>query len=367
MQESYWLDLFTGKTWKEFLDNGAKITGFRIKRRKYAEKIHPGDFFICYITGISRFIGILEVESEVFIDRTPLWEDEEFPVRFKVKLIHKLEPLTAIPVKTLAKQLSIFSNLENPKAWTGFFRGSPALFNQDDALIIENAIKKAIESPVERPFDERKLVQRPKKTYKSKLGVVTIPDTAGDSELEVEYIEKTTHEEIQYMLLKLGSDMNLDVWVARNDLNKEFGGKQFRDIPRLRSALPRQFDDATNRTIELIDVLWLQGDAIVAAFEVEHSTAIYSGLLRMSDLVSMQPNIKLDLYLVAPDDRREKVINEINRPTFAKLKPPLPKICKFIAYSKLKKEIVKLGSAMKFLKPEFIETVSESCLTSKDF
>lgn len=129
----------------------------------------------------------------------------------------------------------------------------------------------------------------------------------------------------------------------------------------MRKELPRQFDEATNRTIELIDVLWLQRDAIVAAFEVEHTSAIYSGLLRMSDLVSMQPNIKLNLYLVAPDDRRDKVITEINRPTFARLKPPLPKICKFIPYSQLKKEIDKIGDRVRYLKPEFIEEIAESC------
>jgi len=74
----------------------------------------------------------------------------------------------------------------------------------------------------------------------------------------------------------------------------------------------------------LIDVLWLQGEAKVAAFEVEHTTTIYSGLLRMADLVSMQPNLKLDLFIVAPDERREKVFYEINRPAFARLKPPPP-------------------------------------------
>jgi hypothetical protein len=47
-------------------------------------------------------------------------------------------------------------------------------------------------------------------------------------------------------------------------------------LRHLRKKLPGQFDDATNRTIELIDVLWLQADAI-AAFKVEHTTAIYSG------------------------------------------------------------------------------------------
>ena len=81
----------------------------------------------------------------------------------------------------------------------------------------------------------------------------------------------------------------------------------------------------------------------------------------MSDLVSMQPNIKLDLYMVAPDDRGEKVFNEINRPTSAKLKPPLPQICRFIPYSKLKKEILQIGSKVKYLKPDFIKEVAESC------
>ncbi|MBI5237258.1 MAG: hypothetical protein HY887_02410 [Deltaproteobacteria bacterium] len=149
--------------------------------------------------------------------------------------------------------------------------------------------------------------------------------------------------------------------MARNDKNKEFNGRFFKELPKIKNELPRQFDEATNRTIELIDVLWLQGDAIVAAFEIEHSTSIYSGLLRMSDLVSMQPNIKINLYLVAPDDRREKVFEEINRPTFAKLKPSLPKTCKFIPYSGLKNEIEQIGNRVQYMKPEFIEEIAESC------
>jgi hypothetical protein len=83
-------------------------------------------------------------------------------------------------------------------------------------------------------------------------------------------------------------------------------------------ALPLQFDEATNRTIELIHVLWLKGNAIIAAFEIESTTSIYSGLLRIADLVAMQPNLSIPLYLVAPEDRREKVVWEINRPTFAR-------------------------------------------------
>jgi predicted RNA-binding protein len=362
MSRQYWLDLFTGKTWEEFLKNGANVSGFRERRRKIAKKIRPGDYLICYLTGVSRLIGVLEVKSELYFDRTPIWEGEDFPCRFKVELIHQLEPKTAIPILELRDELSLFQELKSKNAWSGYFRGSPALFEFRDGELLVEAIKHAIANPIMREYDEKKYWRHPK-TYESKVGVVTIPEGITDEEVETKEPQKgiITHEEIQWMLLKLGSDLGLDVWVARNDRNREYEGKPFQDIPNLRSELPRQFDNATNRTIELIDVLWLQGDAILAAFEVEHTSAIYSGLLRMSDLVSMQPNIKLNLYLVAPDDRREQVMDEINRPTFTRLKPPLPKICKYISYSQLKKEIEEIGDRVRYMKPEIIEEVAESC------
>jgi hypothetical protein len=102
-----------------------------------------------------------------------------------------------------------------------------------------------------------------------------------------------------------------------------------------RDQLPTQFNEATNRTIELIDVLWLKGNSIVAAFEVESTTSIYSGLLRMSDLLALQPNLSIDLFLVAPDDRRDKVESELMRPTFKLHEKPLASICGFLAFDSL--------------------------------
>lgn len=69
-------------------------------------------------------------------------------------------------------------------------------------------------------------------------------------------------------------------------------------------------------TIELIDVLWLGGNAITAAFEIESTISIFSGLLRMSDLLARQASISVPLFLVAPDKRREQVVRQVNRPTF---------------------------------------------------
>jgi hypothetical protein len=360
---SYWLDLFTWKTWSEFLAAGAEVTGFRKSRWTTVRKIKPGDIFLCYLTGVSRFIGLIEVTSEPFQDDTPIWKDETFPCRLSGKLLLSLEPETAVPVHNLRDKLSIFQGLSSPHAWTGRVRGSPAKWKQSDGEAVVSALQAAHENPVRRPVDPRKLERRPR-ALKAKIGPVTVPES-DDSEVAqseaATYVEPTTHTEMQYLLLRLGSDMGFDVWVARNDRNREVPSGRFSEIFDLKSDLPLQFDEATTRTIELIDVLWLKGNAIVAAFEIESTTSIYSGLLRMADLIAMQPNLNIPLYLVAPDERREKVFTEVNRPTFSRLTPPLSDLCRFISFSVLQDRMEGVASVVRYLKPEFLEELSEVC------
>jgi len=361
-KRNYWLDLFTGTTWNEFKAAGAKVSGFRESRWNTVQKIKLGDYLLCYLTGVSRFIGLLEVTDAPYKDKAPIWKDEDFPCRLRVKVVAELTPETAVPVLDLRDRLSFFQNLTSPHAWTGQFRGSPVRWNSGDGEAVVQAILYAQENPVTRPVDERKLKYRPK-ALKAKIGSVTVPEGEEDElfKEEPEGKKPKEHTEIQWHLLKLGSDMGFDLWVARNDRNKSWDGKKFTAFPNLKMELPLQFDDATNRTIELIDVLWLKGNAIVAAFEDESTTSIYSGLLRMSDLISMQPNLTIPLYLVASDDRREKVMTEVNRPTFSRLSPPLSEICRFISFSTLKEQIKAAGHMLRFIKPEFLEEISESC------
>jgi hypothetical protein len=63
----------------------------------------------------------------------------------------------------------------------------------------------------------------------------------------------------------------------------------------LLDLLPLNYDETTIRTIEQIAVIWLKRRAIVRAFEVEHTTAVYSGILRMADLLALQPNMDINL------------------------------------------------------------------------
>ena len=155
--------------------------------------------------------------------------------------------------------------------------------------------------------------------------------------------------------------MGLDVWVARNDRSRKWNGQELGQLPRMVQELPTQFNEATQRTIELIDVLWLKGNSIAAAFEVECTTSIYSGLLRMSDLLALQPNLDIKLYLLAPDERRDKVEQEIQRPTFQLRPKPLPTVCGYLAFSRFLRKVEgirDLGIAAA-LNPRFLEDTAE--------
>lgn len=363
----YWLNLFTWNTWQEFIASGGNISGFRDRRWRTVKQMQEGDYLLCYMTGLSRFFAIFEVTGEPFRDTTPIWHEALFPARVPVRVILALEPQYAVPVKSLGDRLSYFQNMKTPHAWSGHFRGSPIEESPDDARVIVEALRKAQAKPEYREFDPRKLERRVP-VYEAEEGVVTIPEN--DETDEVDEIPTVgasadsadvTHEEIQWRLLNLGSEMGLHVWVARNDRSRSYNGRPFESIPRLRRSLPNQFDDATNRTIELIDVLWLEGNAIVAAFEIEHTSSVYSGLLRMSDLIAMQPNLKIQLYIVAPDERGDKVLREVNRPTFTKaLKPPLNEICQFIPYSALCSKLDQLKDMLQYMRPDFLDSIAES-------
>lgn len=357
MARRYWLDLFTGTTWEEFLAAGGMVSGFRERRWKTVQRISVGDWLLCYATGISRWIGILAVTGEPFHGSDKIWGEDVFPARIPVEIVAQLTPENAVLASLLKERMSYYKP-ESPNVWNVHFRGSPALENQADGELVAQTILQAVEDPTPRPFSDAKWMRR-MRIVETPTEEVTVPEPDTD-DMPEQPSGPVTHEEIQWLLLKLGSEMGFSVWVARNDRNRRYREHVLGEVSRMRDGLPAQFDPATNRTIELIDVLWLDENAIVAAFEVEHTTSVYSGLLRMADLVSMQPNINIRLYIVAPDERREKVLTEVARPVFSRMKPPLRERCQFIPYSELKAEEERFRGRMQYLRPEFLDEIAES-------
>jgi len=148
----YWLDRFTGVDWEEFLAAGGKTIGFPESRRAAAEEIKPGDYLVCYHSGVSRFVGVLEVMSPSFKYSSPISRDEELTCRFKVKPVVMLTPETAVPVLQLRNRVSIFRDMKSAIAWTGQFRGSPARWNVSDGEAVLEELVEARNNPTRRPM-----------------------------------------------------------------------------------------------------------------------------------------------------------------------------------------------------------------------
>ncbi|MFH1904069.1 MAG: hypothetical protein ABIK53_00885 [bacterium] len=127
--------------------------------------------------------------------------------------------------------------------------------------------------------------------------------------------ELSDHVKMQWKLIRLGMKAGSKVWVPKNDQSKITEEYDF-------SNFEKQFTsglDIDSKYVENIDVIWKEQFRIDAAFEIENTTAIYSGLLRFSDLKIIAPNSNYPLFIVAPISKRNRVIEQVKRPTFKKI------------------------------------------------
>ncbi len=162
------------------------------------------------------------------------------------------------------------------------------------------------------------------------------------------------HDEIQWRLIRLGRAAKVNVWVPRNDQGKIWEGHPFRE------QVLDKFEPGLDipRSVENIDTVWRFGYQIKAAFEIEHSTAIYSGLLRLSDLKAVAPNSLYPMYIVAPNDRRDKVLSELRRPTFHD-QLRLHEVARYISYDKIRELDSEYGEKGTGFRPESLDVVAE--------
>ncbi|SDT33154.1 type II restriction enzyme [Pseudomonas oryzae] len=141
-----------------------------------------------------------------------------------------------------------------------------------------------------------------------------------------------THTQIQGWLRDLGKSLGFNVWIASNDRSRPYANGKLADgcLDNLPGAV------AAADTVRLIDVLWLHADSgrVAAAFEVEHSTSIHSGIVRMLDLALAAPeHEEASYFLVAPDEREGEVRDQLRRPAFRRIGRLAPR---YLPYSELR-------------------------------
>jgi predicted RNA-binding protein len=343
---AYFLDLFSPETYQAFKRSRQDISGFRYRQRFAAARIKPGDKLVCYMTKLSRWFAILEVVEGPFQDSTPIFypEDDPFIIRFRVRPLVWLEPEKAVPIHNTEvwQTLSITKDYDpQSPTWTGKIRSSLVSIPECDGEFIEKLMHLQSAGGSTFPLDDNEVKAFETHTIRraDKSVAVTVPvETTEELPPEARVVEGEVRESIkvQAMIAEIGSQMGLKIWIPKADR----GGvlREWNDVDgSLLDRLPLNYDDATLKTIEQIDVLWLRGRSIVRAFEVEHTTSIYSGLLRMADLLALQPNMDIRLHIVAPATKREKVFQEIRRPVFSLLeRGPLSELCTYLSYDGLR-------------------------------
>ncbi|MDE2990538.1 MAG: hypothetical protein OXU21_05645 [Chloroflexota bacterium] len=342
---AYFLDLFTPETWLAFRENGATVTGFRERHWRQANRVSEGDIFLCYLTRLSRWCGVLRAESAAYRDNSPIRDElDEFTVRFKVTPIVILDSESSIPIQdnSVWNTLTITNQHEKgTTSWTGFFRGSLNKFEENDGSYLIDLLKKQQTHPTIYPLtekDQRELARIKKVRTPGGSVEVVVPDNGSNGSDVAPLKLPDLRKSIQYQakVAQIGVEMGFRIWVPRNDKAQVLELIPATMHEKFLGNLPLNYDDATLRTIEQIDVLWLKGRSMSRAFEIEHTTAIYSGLLRMADLLALQPNMDIHLHIVAPPDKREKVLREIRRPVFSLLdRGPLYNQCSFISYDSI--------------------------------
>lgn len=368
---AYFVDLFSPETYDAFSKSDRTVTGFRLRQKNAALRVNPGDILLCYMTRFSRWVGALEVLSEPFEDDTPIFyeENDPFVVRFKVKPIVWLDRHETVPIQesNVWNTLSFTKDhMPGGKGWTGVLRNSLRSLSDADGELLYKMLKRQTSASANvypiADEDWNKALSHRIRT-EGKTVTVTIPsdddaaDEAAAPQLAPAKIEVRESIKMQALLADVGSRMGFKIWIPKNDRAGVDAEWKSEHKPLL-NILPLNYDETTLKTIEQIDVLWLKGRAIMRAFEVEHTTAIYSGILRMADLLALQPNMDIRLHIVAPEERKDKVFQEIRRPVFSLLdRGPLSESCTFLSYDAL----VELGQLphLHYLSHEIVDEYTE--------
>jgi len=141
-----------------------------------------------------------------------------------------------------------------------------------------------------------------------------------------------THSQVQTLLGAIGSAKGFHIWIPQNDR----GSLDWKNVPKfeMTNVLPSAYENV-REIAEQVDVLWVVkgGGLIQALYEVEHSTTIYSGLLRFNDIHLATPSLQARFSIVAEDVRRGRFSRQLNRPTFQA--SGLHDLCGFLEYAEV--------------------------------
>jgi hypothetical protein len=312
--------------------------------------------------------ALAEVTGEAFESKEKVWDNGLFPHRIRLKFTHVLRPKDRPPIlgeirDSMTQQWgprygwAILNQqvLESPHADVI----AKAISSKPNALLEyqQNLFDRLEEARIKRERFTKDKTRRGRPPKK-----VTDPLEFEDEKPESKR-DSSAHTKAQSELVMLGRITGCSVWIASNDQGRKYGGKTLAD-DCLKKLPGMGLSDEATRRISLIDVIWINQNAPVCAFEIETSTSIYSGLLRMSDLLAVVPALNIQIYIVSPRERQNKVLAELARPTFRKI--GLSEYCRYIPSEDLSELIARVKGFGGHIQPTILDTVAISLEDEED-
>jgi hypothetical protein len=326
-------------------------------RRDILRSWRPNDE-IAFVVG-KNLAALAQVTGSAFENTDLVWHDDEY--RYRIPITFKHFTLAGERPPLLGDVREALIAAFGPKWSFAMITQTPILAHAADTIVrtFANAPNQLAEAQraLATLLDQASIAQEVEKTSGRTIVSPVSPSTPDAELTDASAPEESLHTRAQGALIELGRAARCSVWVASNDRGKIFKGSPL--IQKCIAVLPGMglSAEAVSR-ISLIDVLWLQHNAPAYAFEIEVTTSVYSGLLRMSDLLAVVPALKMNLYVVAPVARREKVLSEMGRPTFRRI--GLNDYCKFIPLEALEALNAKVDDAFKgFVHPGIVEQIAE--------
>jgi type II restriction enzyme len=189
-----------------------------------------------------------------------------------------------------------------------------------------------------------------------------LPSGVAHEGLDIDIVRR--HAQIQVALVLIGRQLGFRTWVARNDKaivynNRKLGETQGVVVDLGDEALIAPHQGAVGAAL-FIDCIWFRNTRFMpAVIEIEHTTGITSGLDRMKNLYDRIPPFPTRWVIAAPDEDRNAVMEEANKPMFEPMKP------KFFAYSAIE-ELYSLCQRRNLTRESvneaFLDSFMESCL-----
>lgn len=301
------------------------------------QSFHPHDTLVFVVQSLIAGTAVVETDEKK-VRFTHLFQPENrLPILGNLRSLlsedwglqieESIHTFQAVSEKTAVELLHI---LDNAPSDIGFYLTNSEHLLEEAQIQWQQQVKKAQKEKVQMKLE----------------GLVRNTESA---------MPTTDHSKAQFYLKEIAKITNCSVWTASNDKNRLFKGNALGedDVENFPNF---DLDEEVKKRIQLIDTIWFQGDFPIHCFEVETSTSIFSGLLRMSDLLAVMPNPNLKLFIVAPNERKKKVMSEMNRPVFRAI--GLPQITRFISIESLELLYQKIKGLDGYISPHVVEAIS---------